>query len=107
MMKVEDARIGQEVFYLDHDAYEVKTFVVKGIMQGYDQDEWRVCSELTSSSKCCLNVDECYASFPEATLALDQHCSEEIQEWLNQKKSIDLKIKRLQTVKDMILERCR
>ena len=106
-MKIKDVRIGQDVFYINRDDFQVVSFIVKGIMQGYDEDEWQVCSELKSSSRCCLDVDECYASFQEAALVLDRCCSEEIQECLNQKKSIDLKIKRLQTIKDMILERCR
>ena len=106
-MKIGDVRIGQDVFYINRDDFQVVSFIVKGIMQGYDEDEWQVCSELKSSSKCCLDVDECYASFQEASLALDQYCTKEINDWLDHKKSIDLKIKRLQAIKDMILERCR
>ena len=39
-MKIGDVRIGQDVFYINRDALPVVSFIVKGIMQGYDEDEW-------------------------------------------------------------------
>lgn len=107
MIKVEDIRIGQDVFYLDHDAYEVKTFVVKGIMQGYDQDEWHLCSKLFPRDTECLNIKKCYVSIAEAVYALDIYCTQEIEACEKNKNAIDLKVKKLRAIKDEILERCR
>ena len=85
MIKIEDIRIGQDVFYLDHDNLQVASFVVKGIKQGYDEDDYLICSELRPNSSCCDNIEKFYMTFPEAALALDEYCTKEIKKWEKRK----------------------
>ena len=106
-MKIEDVRIGQEVYWVAEDDFKVKSFIVKGIRQGYKENTWDICSKLDYSTAEYLDSEKCYCSFPEAMLVLDVYCTNRINQLNSQKESIDEKIKQIQMIKYEILERCR
>ena len=83
-MKAEDIKIGQTVYYLKEN--QVKSFIVKGIMEG--ASDWHICEVATSTQKIYTRLGDCYPDLNSTKLALVDQLGEKIKGLTNDIKKL-------------------